>query len=355
LTPRIDLAALGWDARREEERRLNPHLVPGRVAGQHRGSYDLFTEDGELRGEPSGGFMHRARGGRDGMPAVGDWVMLRPADRHLGIIEEVLERRTTLSRKTAGVVTEEQVIVANIDAVFIAMSLDRDFSLRRLERYLTLAWNGGALPVVLLTKMDQSYDLAVSLEEVASVAPGVDVVPVSAVTGEGVDRVAELVGPGTTVGLVGSSGVGKSTLVNRLAGRELMPTADTRADGRGRHTTTHRHLLRLPGLGNVIDTPGMRELQLWLDDDGLDSSFADIAELATGCRFTDCRHSSEPGCAVLAAIEHGELDRARLDAYEKQRRELAAIERKRDKRLAREESRRWGKIGREAKARARMR
>jgi ribosome biogenesis GTPase len=256
------------------------------------------------------------------------------------VIEAVLERRSKFSRKAAtgpSNVMEEQVVAANVDTVFLVAGLGFDFNVRRLERYLTTAWESGAQPAIVLTKADlypEDVDLAVA--ETEAVAFGVPVHAVSGITGEGVATLEPHLRPGTTVALLGSSGVGKSTLVNHLAGRVVLETQDVRSDGRGRHTTSHRELVLLPGGALLLDTPGMRELQLWTTE-SLDTSFADIVELAGQCRFSDCSHNSEPGCAIKAALAGGTLDQERWRSYQKLQRELRALEIRQDGRLRMEE------------------
>ena len=246
-------------------------------------------------------------------------------------------------------------MATNIDIVFLASALDQDMNVRRTERYLTMAWESGAVPVIVMTKSDLCEDLAYAYEEFAAIAPGVSIHAVSSLEGEGFDELAPYLSGNKTVAVLGSSGVGKSSLINRLYGEELLAVRGIRDDGKGRHTTTHRQLVALPGGGLIIDTPGMRELQLWEADGGIDQAFDDIAELAGECKFRDCAHETEPGCAVLAAIESGELEESRLASYRKLLRELAALERKRDKRLASEQSKKWRALHREGRARARLR
>jgi ribosome biogenesis GTPase len=316
-------------------------VKPGRVAVQHSGAYDLYTEDGELRSELSGRLRHDAGGAGD-LPAVGDWVAYRPSVGESGghaTIHAVLPRATKFSRKTAWAETEEQVVAANVDSVFLVSSMNSDLNLRRLERYLTLAWESGALPAVVLTKADLSPDVAAEVAEVERVAFGTPIHPVSNVTGEGLDELAPYFTGNRTVALLGSSGVGKSTLINRLVGEELLLTKEIRADGRGRHTTTWRELVLLPGGGLVLDTPGMRELQLWTAGEGIGAAFTDVEELAATCRFNDCEHRTEPGCAVIAAIESGDLEAERLESYRKLLRELQALELRQDQRLQAEAKR----------------
>jgi ribosome biogenesis GTPase len=335
------LESLGWDAgwASELEGLEQPDLIPGRVAAQHRGAYAVWTESGDVRAEVAGALHHqRAVGGV--LPAVGDWVGLQGrVEGGRATIRAVLRRRSAISRKTADRNSVDQVLAANVDVVFLLTGLDEDFSLRRLERYLATAWESGAEPVVVLTKTDLCSDVSDRVLEAEAVAIGVPVLPISNVTGEGVEAVDAYVLPGRTAVLLGSSGVGKSSLLNRLAGQELMRTAEVAADGTGRHTTTHRELLRLPSGGLVIDTPGLRELQLFEGD--LSAAFSDVEELAGDCRFRDCAHQREPGCAVLTAVDNGVLELDRLRSWRKLQRELASIAARTDKRLHAERKRRW--------------
>ena len=272
---------------------------------------------------------------------VGDWVVVTaPNAAAEATILRVLPRKSHFSRKVTGDRSEEQVVAANVDTVWIVSSLDRDFSLRRIERYLTLAWESGANPVVVLTKSDLGDAADRHTLEVESIAIGTSVHTTSTLTGEGIDEFRVYLSRYATVALLGSSGVGKSTLINALAGSEVRETAAVRRDGKGRHTTTHRQLLRRPCGGLVIDTPGMRELQLWDSQAGLADTFCDIDELKTECRFSDCRHASEPGCAVAAAVTQGLLSQDRLQSYQKLQRELAFLERKQDARAQAAEKRR---------------
>jgi len=338
-----DLTAFGWDDALAEE--FEPHrragLIPGRVSIQHRGAYDVLTAEGELRCDVAGRLYDEAASPAD-LPAVGDWVAVaaRPEEA-AGTVQAVLARRTKFSRKTAWQASEEQVLAANVDVALIVTSLNEDMNLRRLERYLTLAWESGATPVLVLTKADLADDVPAVVAEVESVAFGAAVHAISSVTGEGLDELRAHLRPGVTAALLGSSGVGKSTLVNTLAGEELLETREIREDGKGRHTTTRRELIQLPGGALVIDTPGMREVQLWIADDGLEEAFSDVTELFEHCRFSDCAHESEPGCAVKEAIANGTLAPERWESYLKLQRELAHLDRRLDKRAQAEERKRW--------------
>jgi len=326
---------LGWDDTWESqlEELDEDNLVPGRVAAHHRGEYVVWTETGEVRAKVTGRLRYEHAVGGE-LPAVGDWVAIRDTT-----IQAMLARRSAFRRKSAGFDSVDQVLAANVDTVFLLNGLDTDFSVRRIERYLTTAWESGAQPVVVLTKADLCTDLSSAVAQTNTVAIGAPVIPLSNVTGEGLDVVGQHLAPGRTAVLLGSSGVGKSTLLNRLAGTELMRTAALAADGTGRHTTTHRELIRLPAGGLVIDTPGLRELQLWEGD--TDTSFQDVQLLATECRFRDCAHTHEPGCAVLGAVDDGRLELDRLRSWRKLQRELESIAARTDKRLRLERKRRW--------------
>jgi ribosome biogenesis GTPase len=272
--------------------------------------------------------------GRNELPSVGDWVALRLDTRQeAGTIRAILPRRTWFSRKAAGRETEEQVIAANVDAVLIVFGLDSPVKPRAIERYLTLARRSRVRPVIVLNKADLAEDVAADVAEVVAVAGESPVHVVSAVTGQGLDGVAAHLGPGVTMAVLGPSGAGKSSLVNRLIGTETLATGEVRDwDARGRHTSVHRQMLVVPGGGVIIDTPGMRELQLWDADEAVDDTFDEIAALAPGCRFRDCRHDVEPGCAVKAAVESGGVEADRYESYLKLRREQEATEKLRDER-----------------------
>jgi ribosome biogenesis GTPase len=319
-------------------------LVPGRVVAGHTRLLRVWTDGGEALAEVAGSLRHLARGPEE-LPAVGDWVALRPPDDGPAVILAVLPRRTAFVRRAAGDRSCAQVLAANVDSVFLVMGLDGDFNLRRVERALVLAWESGAEPVVLLNKADLCPDVGLRRAEVEAVAPGVPVRVIAARSGEGLDTLAPWLVPGRTVALLGSSGVGKSTLVNRLLGREKQKTGEVLGpDQRGRHTTACRELILLPGGALLLDTPGLRELQLWSDGAGLEAAFEDVQDLAASCRFTDCRHASEPGCAVRAAVEEGRLDAGRLGSFRKLQAELRALEIREDPLKRREERGRWKAI-----------
>lgn len=332
----------GWNDKWEEKKLGNG--IAGRVLLEHKHLYRVITNEGEWLCSLSGKFKFEH--GREAFPAVGDWVVLEqmPGEEK-GIIHEVLPRSSQFSRKVAGLTIEIQLVAVNVDYVFLVMSLNDDFNVRRLERYLLAAWDSGATPVVVLTKKDACDDLAYYVSEVESVAFGVDVFAVSSVTGEGIDNLANLLSTGKTGALLGSSGVGKSSLINALSGEEVMAVNDIREDdSKGRHTTTHRELTLLPDGGLLIDTPGMREFQLWDTSEGVSASFKDIEELAEGCRFRDCKHVKEPGCAIQEAIYTGALKEDRYKSYVKLMRELAHIERKNDVAARKVERDKWKQI-----------
>ena len=321
----------GWEASFADHRAAG--LAPARVAIQHRGAYDLATADGDVRASAANRLARE-----DNLPAVGDWVGLDP---ETNLVEAVLPRRTSISRKEVLHATREQILAANVDVAFLVQALPLDFNLRRLERYLAMAWESGAQPVVLLTKVDLVDDVAPFLAEVEGVTLGAcPALGVSAKTGVGLDELRAWFDGNKTAVLLGSSGVGKSTIVNALVGEERLATQEVREDDhRGRHTTSHRELLLVPTGGVVLDTPGIRELQLW--DADLEQTFGDVEEIARRCRFSDCAHDREPGCAIREALADGSLPRERWESYVKLQRELEAIEAKRNHLLRQERVREY--------------
>jgi ribosome biogenesis GTPase / thiamine phosphate phosphatase len=328
----MDLELLGWDGAWADlfAPWADSGHRPGRVLAAHRGGDLVATARGELLTQVTGRLRHLAGPGVADLPAVGDWVALRD-----GRIQAALPRRTAVARRMPGGAAREQVLAANVELAVIVVAPGRDANPRRAERLLALAWESGAQPVVVLGRADlcpdYGTDVATELAGLAAVAPGVRVLALSCFTGQGVDEIAAMLAPGRTAVLLGSSGVGKSTLVNRLAGRDLLATGEVRDDGRGRHTTTTRQLVVLAGGGLVIDTPGLRELGLWTDEGGgTAAAFGDVEALAAGCRFDDCQHRTEPGCAVRAALADGRLAADRFAAWEKLQRELAWARRRAD-------------------------
>ncbi|MHC4959376.1 MAG: ribosome small subunit-dependent GTPase A [Planctomycetota bacterium] len=319
------LASLGWTADDQAafEEEYGPECEPARVSEQQKGLYTVWAAAGERPVTLPGRFRHRAESHAE-YTAVGDWVAVAGQ-----LIRDVLPRRTALLRKRGLGHTEAQVVAANIDTVFITTSLNQDLNPRRLERYLTLVWESGARPVVVLTKADLCTDVMSRVGDTENASLGVPVHAVCALEGRGLEQLADYLGPAATVALVGSSGVGKSTIVNALAGADIQTVKQIRKDAyRGQHTTTSRQLIRLPGGGLVVDTPGMRELSLWDGSEGVSATFSDIEELGKQCRFRDCGHAAEPGCAVRGAIDNGTLDETRWASYSKLVRELAFLEKK---------------------------
>jgi ribosome biogenesis GTPase / thiamine phosphate phosphatase len=348
----VELNELGWDERWAAAfaEHSKAGLVPARVAIEFNHIYRVLSADGELQTQLSGKIRHEAVG-RVELAAVGDWVAIKPsAGERTGTIDAILPRRSKFSRKVAGELTQEQVVAANIDTVFLVMGLDRDYNPRRLERYLLTSYESGARPIVLLTKADLAENVAARVAEIEAIAPGVPVHATIAIARQtetndiiqpDVSIVEQYLGVGRTGALLGSSGAGKSTMINALAGTAELKTAAVRpSDSRGRHTTRHRQLIVLPGRGLLIDTPGMRELQLWDVTEGAKDSFDDIVALAGDCHFTDCRHENEPRCAVKAAVAAGELSTERLASYVKLHDEIRALDAKRDVRAQIDEKRR---------------
>ena len=331
--PDLSLSRLGWDA--DWETAFAPHRErgwrAGRVAVQDKHHYVLFAEDGELMAQIAGKLFHGLKSDA-ALPKVGDWVAFKPTmpGEQKAVIQAVLPRRTRLGRKIPGRETEEQVLVTNIDLAFVVIALDETFNPRLLERFLLMVIEGGARPVVVLNKTDVCDDLDAHVEEARRCAGDAPVVAVSAKTRRAMKSVLEFIEPATTVVFIGASGVGKSTLINRLYGEAIQPTAEVReSDSKGRHTTTWRELIVLPNGGLVVDTPGMREFQLWMAGEGIHEAFPDIELLALKCRFRECRHDKEKDCAVRAALASGALAQERFDNFLKLRRELEFLEKAR--------------------------
>lgn len=332
-----------------EESKLK-NCVPARVVLEHKHSYRVLAEEGEWLATVAGHFAYTSFSRVD-FPAVGDWVLVEkmPGEER-AIIHKLFARKSVFSRKVAGKEITEQIVASNVDIVLLVMSLNADFNIRRLERYLVAAWDSGAKPVIVLTKADLCSDVVQYVNEVEAIAFGVDIFVTSALSGEGLADIRALFTEGVTGALLGSSGAGKSTLTNALVEDELMRVSGIREDdAKGRHTTTHRELVVLPSGGCLIDTPGMRELQLWDQGDSLSSSFKDIEEFATLCRYRDCSHQNEPQCAVQQAIYDGELEESRLQSYFKLQKELAFIERKTNTQARLDEQRKWKQISKSIK------
>ncbi|GAB6181930.1 ribosome small subunit-dependent GTPase A [Desulfotomaculum defluvii] len=316
-----NLYKFGLTERFEQEATMYEGLYLARVSVQHKNLYKVVTTSGEIQAEVSGKLGYTATVNSD-YPVVGDWVMVDRVNDWNGhaIIHHILRRKSVFERRAAGTSKQGQIVAANIDTVFICMSLNNNFNLRRLERYLSIAWDSMATPVVVLTKVDLCEDLSQKLSEVNAVAIGVDILVTTSIKDDGYTILYKYIDKGKTVAFIGSSGVGKSTLINRMMGKEILATNAIGEDDKGRHTTTHRQLIALPNGGVVIDTPGMRELQIEHAD--LSRSFADIDELAENCRFSDCTHQSEPGCAVKEAIKKDLLSAERLSNYIKLQTEM---------------------------------
>ena len=342
----MNLEYLGWNdffASNFEPLRQKG-LTVARVAIEHRNSYILHSEFGELSGEVTGKFRHQSTPAE--FPGVGDWVVisLRESEKS-ATIHSVLPRKSKFSRQSVGGITIEQIVAANVDTVFLVSGLDGDFNPRRIERYLVLAWESGANPVILLNKADLCKNIEDCLNQVENIALGVPIITISAANSQGLSALKTYLQPGQTVALLGSSGVGKSTITNQLKGEEIQAVKAVRqGDDRGRHTTTHRELILLPNGSLIIDTPGMREIQIWASENSLQSTFEDIETLAEECRFRDCQHEQEPGCAVQQALQDGRLDYSRFLSYQKLQKELNYLSQKQDQKVYIDSKKKWKKI-----------
>jgi ribosome biogenesis GTPase len=345
-----ELSDLGFSPFFEEQlQRWNEEsIIPARIAAEHRGGYEVWSGLGAGLARLAGRLRHQHDG--EALPAVGDWVGLKepPGPKHTSIIDRIFARRTMFARGAAGREARAQIVAANVDLVFVVCGLDEDYNLHRIERYLARIWASGATPAVILNKADLCEDVAARIREVERQCSCTPVHATSGLHAEGLATIRASIQPGCTAAFVGSSGAGKSTLINAMLGEERMPTGGISPhDGRGCHTTTHRQLVMLPEGGLLLDTPGMRELQI-LDDEGLGKVFDDIEELLTQCRFSDCQHAHEPGCAVKKAVATGTLAAERLEHYQKLQREAQAYERRHDEHLRRKSERVWGQLHDEA-------
>lgn len=305
--------------------KTSPEQMVARVISQERGIYEIISDRGSARAAVSGKFRFQTDAVSE-YPAVGDFVLYTPNENGQAVINEVLPRKSVFLRKAAGTSNREQVVAANVDTIFLCMSLNRDYNLRRLERYLSVAWDSGAMPVIVLTKYDLCGEPESRRKEVEEIALGVDILMTSDRREDGFVSLYKYLKEGQTVAFIGSSGVGKSTLINRLLGEETLAINGLRSDDKGKHTTTHRELIKLPGKGMVIDTPGMRELGMWDSAEGVEKAFGDIEELIRMCRFRNCTHTTEPGCAVIEALRCGTISEERYHSFKKLLKESAWAE-----------------------------
>ena len=348
----MDLKELGWNdfqKNHSENYQYNNALL-GRICSEYRNSYKIFSENGELTASISGKLRNNCKNLQD-YPAVGDWVKFDLIENeNKAIIQSILPRKSKFSRKVAGDSTQEQIIATNIDTAFIVCALNYDFSLRRIERYLSLIWQSGSNPVIVLTKLDLCHDPASKLSEVQAIAFGVDIHLINNLTNDGTEELYQYCRQGNTIVLLGSSGAGKTSLINNLLGDNKLKVQSLRKNiEKGKHTTTHRQMFFLPQGGLIIDTPGMRELQLWNAEEGVSCCFDDIEMLAKNCRFNNCNHQNEPDCAVKEALENGNLDVKRFENYIKIQKELAYLSRQQNQYEAQLEKEKWKKISKQCK------
>lgn len=325
----MNLDELGWNHFFQQQLSPEEPFTPARVYRQDKNQYHLFSEQGKLTGIVPGRLRKEALS-KAQLPCVGDWVLvseIEGAETGTVLIERLLERKSKFSRKEAGDVVDEQIIAANIDTAFIVSGLDDNFNPHRIERYLLLSWNSGAIPVIILNKADLCDDIDKKVSKIQSIAAGTPIHVISATSDEGLEALQEYMTKGSTCVFLGSSGVGKSTIINTLLGFDKFETSSVREeDSMGRHTTTFRELVQTPDKGLIIDTPGMRELQIWADSSAISQSFDDVVTLAYQCKFSDCQHNTEPGCAITKALATGELAQDRLDSYYKLLKEVEHLE-----------------------------